>query len=98
MMVLFSVAFICLGMSVLHLLSSKQFEKTKKSRLNVLTVYATLARYIAFILFIVATLLLILEYGSSIGFVSWWLFASPIIFILILYFNDLKPKADKKAR
>ncbi|EXD37808.1 hypothetical protein J500_0265 [Acinetobacter sp. 479375] len=38
----------------------------------------------------------IAAYGTSIGFVSWWLFATPLVFALILYLNDLKPKADKR--
>ena len=39
--------------------------------------------------------LLCLEYGSAIGFVSWWLFATPITFLLVLWVNELKPNKNK---
>jgi hypothetical protein len=39
--------------------------------------------------------LLCLEYGNAIGFVSWWLFATPITFLLVLWVNELKPNKNK---
>lgn len=39
--------------------------------------------------------LLCLEYGNAIGFVSWWLFATPITFLLVSWVNELKPNKNK---
>ena len=44
----------------------------------------------AFILFILCAFILIKHYKFSIGFVSWWIFATPLTFLLILLVNPLK--------
>lgn len=45
----------------------------------------------AFILFVLCAHILIRHYNFSIGFVSWWIFATPLTFCLILLLNPLKP-------
>ena len=98
MSIVLGVVLIVLGMYILYALSSKQIEKTKKSELYVLANHVKNMRIFAFILFLVAGSFFIAYYGSSIGFVSWWLFATPLVFIIILYVNDLKPKPEKKNK
>lgn len=44
----------------------------------------------AFILFALSAFILIQHYNFSIGFVSWWIFATPLTFVLILLLNPLK--------
>ncbi len=38
------------------------------------------------------------KYGFSIGFVSWWIFATPLTFLLILWLNPLRAlKSSSKS-
>ncbi|MPW44775.1 DUF1634 domain-containing protein [Acinetobacter guerrae] len=98
MSIIFGIILIVIGMYILYVLSSKQLEKTKKTKLQILVRHAKVMRIVAFILFLIAGSFFIVAYGSSIGFVSWWLFATPFVFGLILYINDLKPKAETKNK
>ncbi|WP_130802666.1 DUF1634 domain-containing protein [Acinetobacter ihumii] len=95
MSIIFGMILIGIGMYILYMLSSKHIEKTKKSQFKFLTHYITAMRLFAFILFLIAGSCFIAAYGSSIGFISWWLFATPLVFTLILYINDLKPKNSR---
>ena len=92
MMIFLGMICILLGMWCLHLLSSKQIEKTKRSQWYFLTHYPQYSRSIAYILFLIAAAIFIAIFGISIGFISWWLFASPVILFLILLINDLKKR------
>ena len=92
MMIFFGMICILLGMWCLHLLSSKQIEKTKRSQWYFLTHYPQYSRSIAYILFLIAAAIFIAIFGISIGFISWWLFASPVVLFLILLINDLKKR------
>lgn len=96
MIIMFSFAFIFLGLWVLHLLSSKQIMKTKQSSLHVLTQFPFISRCLAYLLFLSAAAVLIEHYGISIGFVSWWIFTTPVAFFLIMCINDLKKSSVKK--
>ena len=98
MSIVLGVFLIMFGMYILYVLSSKQIEKTKKSKLHFMTQHINILRLFACLLFLVAGSLFIAAYGTSIGFVSWWLFATPLVFALILYLNDLKPKAETKNK
>ncbi|MGY5393527.1 DUF1634 domain-containing protein [Acinetobacter sp. NigerLNRRAM0016] len=97
MMIIFGMTCILLGMWCLHLLSSKQIDKTKQSQWHFLTHYPQYSSSIAYILFLIAAAIFIKKFGISIGFISWWLFASPVILFLILLMNDLKQK-DKPQK
>lgn len=97
MIIFFGMICILLGMWSLHLLSSKQIEKTKRSQWRFLTHYPQYSHCFAYILFLIAAAIFIKKFGISIGFISWWLFASPVILFLILLINDLKPK-DKPQK
>lgn len=98
MMFVLSFTLILSGMYVLHLLSSKQFEKTRKSKWVWLTQYTKVARLLSFVSFLIAGSLLIAQYGNSIGFISWWIFATPLVFSLILWVNDVKSKPEPKGK
>ncbi|MBJ9985021.1 DUF1634 domain-containing protein [Acinetobacter sp. S40] len=98
MSIIFGIVLIVMGMYILYVLSSKQLEKTKKSKLQFLAHNVKIMRIFAFILFLIAGLFFIAAYGSSIGFISWWIFATPLVFGIILYINDLKPKADNRHK
>ena len=92
MMIFFGMTCILLGMWCLHLLSSKQIDKTKRSLWHFLTHYPQYSRGFAYILFLIAAAIFITIFGISIGFISWWLFASPVVLFLILLINDLKKR------
>lgn len=96
MMIILSLIFILLGLWILHLLSSKQIAKTKQSSLHLLTQFRLTSRCVAYLLFFSAAVILIGHYGIPIGFISWWIFASPVAFVLIMYINNLKNKPAKK--
>lgn len=51
----------------------------------------SLLRISAYLLFVLSGFILIKKNGLSIGFVSWWIFATPLTFALILLINPLKP-------
>lgn len=51
----------------------------------------SLLRISACLLFVLSGFILIKKNGLSIGFVSWWIFATPLTFALILLINPLKP-------
>ncbi|QNX32230.1 DUF1634 domain-containing protein [Acinetobacter seifertii] len=53
--------------------------------------YYSLLRISAYLLFVLSGFILIKKNGLSIGFVSWWIFATPLTFALILLINPLKP-------
>ncbi|WP_064191278.1 hypothetical protein [Acinetobacter baumannii] len=60
--------------------------------------YYSLLRILAFLLFALSGFILIKKYGFSIGFISWWIFATPLTFLLILWLNPLKPsKTSSKS-
>ncbi len=96
MIVLFSFILILNGMYLLHLLSRKQLEKRRKSRWVWLITYKLFFKMFGVICLLIAGLILMHLYGSSIGFVSWWIFATPLVFMLILSINDLKSKSVNK--
>ena len=76
----------------LYLISEKQITKTQKSRWAWCAKNTGMVRLVSMLLIITATVLCSDQYGSSIGFISLWIFLTPLIFGLILYINDLKPK------
>ncbi|ENV60247.1 membrane protein [Acinetobacter sp. C15] len=84
---------ILLGMFLLYVVSTKQIEKTKKSRFHLLPRSASITRCIAWLCFLTACGSLTYIYGNSIGIVSWFIFATPLVFLLICTVNDLKTKA-----
>ncbi|ENW07735.1 hypothetical protein [Acinetobacter beijerinckii] len=90
-MILFSLFLILIGMFNLHRCSAKQINKAQSKNQQIFIHYRTHFRVVAYICFLLAGSLLCLEYGSSIGFVSWWIFATPVTFILVLWINELKP-------
>ncbi|WP_336936854.1 DUF1634 domain-containing protein [Acinetobacter modestus] len=91
-MIFLSLILILIGMTFLYKCSSKQISKTKQLYL---IRYKTLFKIFAYLCFLIAGSLRCLEYGNAIGFVSWWLFATPITFLLVLWVNELKPNKNK---
>lgn len=86
---------IVFGMALLYTVSHKQLEKFKKSRFAAFAKFVKSIRIVAFFLFFCAASCFVYHYGDSVGFVSWWLFATPLTFFIILYVNDLKDKNIK---
>lgn len=76
----------------LYLVSSKQIQKTLKSKWAMLAKHPKRIRIIAFILICIALMCLIDSFGKSIGVVALCLFSTPLIFALILWLNDFKPR------
>lgn len=87
-MILLSLVLTLIGMLLLYKCSAKQITKTKQ---QVFIRYKTQLRVLAYVCFLIAGSLLCLTYGSSIGFISWWIFATPVTFLLVLGVNELKP-------
>lgn len=81
-----------------YLSSSKQLAKTLSSNKAFLVKYPLLLRLFCSLLFISATYFIIRSYHLSIGFISVWIFASPILFFMILTINDLKPNGKYQRR
>lgn len=92
MIILISLLLIMSGFYLLFLVSEKQRSKTLKTKLDWLVKNMLLTRIFSIGLFSVAIFLLCDHYGTSIGWVSFFIFASPLIFVLILYCNNLKQK------
>lgn len=92
-MIVLSLVLTLIGMLLLYKCSSKQISKAKQ---QFLIHYQTHLRVLAYVCFLFAGSLLCLEYGSSIGFISWWIFATPVTFILVLSVNELKPTKKLK--
>ncbi|RGD90589.1 hypothetical protein [Acinetobacter sp. SWAC57] len=88
---------IALSCYILFLVSEKQRPKTHKSRWSKCAEHYQICRYFAFAVLAVALTLLIQYTGRGVGSVSFFIFASPILFILILCINDLKPKKTTKS-
>ncbi|MEG0487828.1 MAG: hypothetical protein RR575_07810 [Acinetobacter sp.] len=76
----------------LYLVSTKQIQKTLRSKWAILAKQPKTIRYIAFIFILIALCCLSHYFGNSIAIVALCLFSTPIIFGLILSINDLKPK------
>ena len=77
---------------MLFLVSDKQRPKTQKSRWAKCAEHYQICRYLAFGVLAVALILLIQFTGRGVGSVCLFVFTTPILFILILSINDLKPK------
>ncbi|USA54377.1 DUF1634 domain-containing protein [Acinetobacter sp. C32I] len=92
-MILLSLILTLIGMLLLYKCSAKQISKTKQ---QAFIRYKTQLRVLAYICFLIAGSLLCLEYGSSIGFISWWIFATPVTFVLVVSVNELKPTKKLK--
>lgn len=92
MNILLSFLFILSAIYGLYQVSEKQMKKTLQSKWALLAQHPRIVRVISLLLLIIATVLIIQEDGYSIGFVSFWIFSSPLIFIFILYINELSTK------
>ncbi|OTG93631.1 hypothetical protein B9T24_14275 [Acinetobacter sp. ANC 4654] len=92
MNILFSFLFILCAVYGLYRVSEKQIRKTLQSKWALLAYHPRIVRVICLFLLVIATLLIIQEDGYSIGFISFWVFSSPLIFIFILYINELSAK------
>mgnify|MGYP000004528107 FL=1 len=90
MLIVILFVLIFTGFYLLFLLSEKQLKKTAQSRFQIILKYRKLTRFSAYLCFLCGFYLSISMYGFSIGFISSWIFASPIIFALILCNNRLK--------
>jgi len=92
-MILLSLILTLIGMLLLYKCSAKQISKIKQ---QAFIRYKTQLRVLAYLCFLIAGSLLCFAYGSSIGFISWWIFATPVTFLLVLSVNELKPTKKLK--
>lgn len=92
MNILLSFLFILCAVYGLYQVSEKQMKKSLQSKWALLAHHPRIVRVISLLLLVIATVLIIQEDGYSIGFVSFWIFSSPLIFIFILYINELSTK------
>ncbi|MCH7311938.1 DUF1634 domain-containing protein [Acinetobacter sp. ANC 4805] len=89
-MIFFSLLLTFIGMFLLYRSSAKQITKVKATQQQFLKRFKTQISISAFVCFLVAVSLLCLKYGNSVGFISWWIFATPVTFMLVLLVNELK--------
>jgi len=87
-----SLVFIFSAFYAFYCINKKQYKNILNTPFYVLTQYPKCTQCIAYILLIIALLMLIQVYGFSIAFISLWIFITPIIFLIILLKNNLKPK------
>ncbi|MDH0030280.1 MULTISPECIES: DUF1634 domain-containing protein [unclassified Acinetobacter] len=96
-MIIFSFLLILMGMLILYKCSTKQITKAKPTQQQFFNRFRTQLRLAAFLCFLLAGSLLGFKYGSSIGFISWWIFATPVTFLLVLWVNDVTKQPQKKS-
>lgn len=89
-MIISSLLLTFIGMFLLYRSSAKQITKAKVTQQQFLKRFKTQISISAFVCFLVAVSLLCLKYGNSVGFISWWIFATPVTFMLVLLVNELK--------
>ena len=90
-MMIFVFVLTLLGMYLLFI-SSEKYRSPKSTGYfkSLAQKYYSFLRISAFLLFALSGFVLIKKYGFSIGFVSWWIFATPLTFLLILWLNRLR--------
>ena len=91
MIMLLGLSLIFLGIGGLYRISEKQIKKTRLSKWSMLALYPQTTRIVSLLLLLLAVFIFVQKEGVSIGFVSFWIFSTPLIFIFILYMNELKP-------
>lgn len=91
------IAVLLLGVSFyfLFLCSQKQRMKTLQTRWKYLAANVLITRISSCILMLISILLLCLNWGNAIGWVSFFIVSSPLLFLIILSINDLKSKSIK---
>ncbi|MBF7686980.1 DUF1634 domain-containing protein [Acinetobacter rathckeae] len=77
---------------LLYLSSDKQKKVIVQSRWAFIAKKPPAYKTLAVTLCITAFILLAQDYGYSVAFITWWVFATPLIFLLILRNNPLKSK------
>ncbi|WP_445115623.1 DUF1634 domain-containing protein [Acinetobacter sp. WZC-1] len=77
---------------LLFMVSQKQLAGTLQSKWYLLATHRQLTRWIAWLILLISTGLLMSRYGRSIGLVSLFVFLTPFLLLLILSVNDLKQK------
>lgn len=91
-MMIFVFTLTVLGMYLLFISSEKYRSPKSTGYFKFLAQKShSLLRISAYLLFVLSGFILIKKNGLSIGFVSWWIFATPLTFALILLINPLKP-------
>ncbi|MFJ1519529.1 DUF1634 domain-containing protein [Acinetobacter sp. ABJ_C1_1] len=98
-MMIFVFVLTLLGMYLLFISSEKYLSPKSTGHFKLLAQkYYSFLRISAFLLFALSGFILIKKYGFSIGFVSWWIFATPLTFLLILWLNPLRAlKSSSKS-
>ncbi len=84
-MIIMSLFSIFIGFSGLYISSEKQKNRFSKSVFSLFLKYRAITRITAFSLFGLAIYFLIQYFETSIGFWSFWIFSTPIIFLIILF-------------
>lgn len=94
MMYLMIFSFIYSGFYILFLLSEKRKKQTAVSRFKWVLLHRRALTVLAYLLFVSAGVMLMSLHSMSVGFVSWWIFSTPLLLLLIL--GHCHFKSDKK--
>jgi hypothetical protein len=97
LLVLFSLFFLLLSGLGFYYSSEKQQKKVLKSKLHIFAKHARTCKFIASFLFIIALAILFYIYDLSIGFISVWVFATPIFLSIIFAKNDWTNHKNKSS-
>lgn len=92
-MIVMGLFLILIGMFILYECSDKRINKSPYQ--HHIKQFRLILRLIAFFSLFIAGALLCWKYGRSIGFISWWIFATPITFFFILWVNDVSKPSLK---
>lgn len=94
-MIIFSLICIFLAFLCCYLTTHKKKTQRPYIFLNFFNHRPYLCRIFACFFYLLATLLLSKQYHFSVGFISFWIFASPILFVFILSINHLSSQKSK---
>lgn len=89
------ILFLCLIIMTIafygfYLLSEKQIKKTEHSIFSHLALHRSTYKKFCFVLCVLSAIGLMYIYGISIGAVTWWILATPLLLMIILWVNPLK--------
>ncbi|SDC04729.1 hypothetical protein [Acinetobacter boissieri] len=92
MIIIFAWAMSYFSFYLLYLSSDKQKKIVSVSKLAIIAQKPRVFKALAFGLFFTTFILLSQHYSYSVAFFSFWIFATPLIFLLVLRNNQLKSK------
>lgn len=98
MNILWSLLIILCAVFGLYKLSEKQIKKTQQSKWSFLAIKPRITRFMCLFLLLISIFLLMKQQGFSIGFISFWIFLTPLLWLFIFCVNELKIKNKEYSK